>query len=66
MGRFFLGFFVAALIFVPDRTVNVVAAVGANLDKTLTQMIGIGENAVERTKEEILRREIENKLKLGE
>jgi hypothetical protein len=66
MGKFLLGFFVAALMFVPDRTVDFVASVGANLDRTLSSMYDIGIDAAEKTRQEILRKEIERKLKLEE
>lgn len=66
MGRFLLGFFVAALVFVPNRTVDVIASVGANLDSTLQSMIAIGEEAVQKTSKEIMRKEAERRLNLEE
>ena len=63
MGRFLFGFFVAALIFVPGRTVDFIAAIGANLDGVVQNVIAVGEDAAERTRQEILRKEAErNKL----
>ena len=66
MGKFIFGFFIAALIFVPGRTVDFVAAVGANLDGMVQQLIGIGEETAEKTRQEILRKEAERRLKLEE
>lgn len=66
MFRFALGFFVAALIFAPVQTVDFVSSATVVARSAAERVVKNGAELAAETEREILKREIEKKLKLEE
>ena len=58
MSRFLLGFFIAALVFVPDKAINFVGAVAVIAKHAVDGIDTVTVDTIERTKDELKRREI--------
>jgi len=58
MGRFLLGFFLAALIFETDRTINVVGAVAEVGKEAVSGIDDVSKQIVDKTNRELRERGI--------
>lgn len=58
MMRFLLGFFVAALVFVPDKAINFIGAVAVTAAAVVEGIDGVTTDTIERTKAELKRRDL--------
>lgn len=58
MMRFLLGFFVAALVFVPDQTINFVGAVAVTADRLAAGATQVTTDTLARTEAELRRRNL--------
>lgn len=58
MMRFLLGFFVAALVFVPDQTINFVGAVAVTADTLAAGVTQVTTDTLARTEAELRRRNL--------
>jgi hypothetical protein len=66
MFRFALGFFVAALIFAPVQTVDFVSSATVIAKSAAERVMANGLELAAETEQQIIKREIEKKLKLEE
>lgn len=66
MFRFALGFFTACLIFVPTQTVEFVSSASVIAKSAAERVMVNGLELAAETEKEILRKEVERKLKLEE
>jgi hypothetical protein len=58
MMRFLLGFFVAALVFVPDKAINFIGAAAVTAKTVVDGVDRVTVDTIDRTKDELKRREI--------
>lgn len=58
MMRFLLGFFVAALVFVPDQTINFIGAVAVTADTVAAGVTQVTNDTLARTEAELRRRNL--------
>ena len=58
MSRFLFGFFIAALVFVPEKAINFIGATAVIAKHAVDGIDTITVDTIERTKEELKRREL--------